>query len=419
MSRLIVRGGTKLQGELEVYNAKNCVLALLAASILTEEKVILHKCPMIADVYSMIKILDDIGVKVEWQNDSLLIDSQLLNRYEISPNYAKEVRSSIFLMGSILGRLKKVNAVFPGGCDIGLRPIDLHLKGLRALNISIQEYGGYLYCDGQSAHGGAVHLDFPSVGATENIILASVLLDGITVITNVAKEPEIVALQDFLVAMGAHISGAGTSTIVVEGVKKLHGVEFTPIPDRIIAGTYLIAGAFTGGDLLIKNCRPQDMKALISKMDDCCGRITEYHDCIHIKSVPRPTSIKAIETQPFPGFPTDLQTQILALQTISNGVSMIVENIFETRFKHVAELTKLGADIVVRDRVALVRGVKTLRGAEVFAHDLRGGAALVLAGLRAEGQTVINNIRHIDRGYYKLDEALNSVGADIVREVDL
>lgn len=415
MEKLLIDGGIRLSGELEVHSAKNCVLALLAASILTDKQVVIYKCPQITDVLNMIKILEHIGSKVFWQGDTLIIDGSSINSFEIPSNYAKEIRSSQFLMGALLSRFKKTKASFPGGCDIGIRPIDLHLKGFRALNIDVVEEGGYLLCDGSKAKGGRIHLDFPSVGATENIILASVLLQGKTIITNAAKEPEIVALQDFLNLMGAKVKGAGTDFVEIEGVKKLNGVEFTPIPDRIVAGTYLIAGAITHGELLVKNCQPKHIVALTDKLKFAVSEIKVYSDCIYIKADTDNLSVPITETQPYPGFPTDLQAQILTLQTVSKGSALIVENIFETRYKHVPELTKMGANIVVKDKVVLVRGVKKLHGAEVNAHDLRGGAALVLAGLCASGRTEICDIKHIDRGYYKFDEALQSVGARIKR----
>ena len=415
MEKLLIDGGIRLSGELEVHSAKNCVLALLAASILTDKQVVIYKCPQITDVLNMIKILEHIGSKVFWQGDTLIIDGSSINSFEIPSNYAKEIRSSQFLMGALLSRFKKTKASFPGGCDIGIRPIDLHLKGFRALNIDVVEEGGYLLCDGSKARGGRIHLDFPSVGATENIILASVLLQGKTIITNAAKEPEIVALQDFLNLMGAKVKGAGTDFVEIEGVKKLNGVEFTPIPDRIVAGTYLIAGAITHGELLVKNCQPKHIVALTDKLKFAVSEIKVYSDCIYIKADTDNLSVPITETQPYPGFPTDLQAQILTLQTVSKGSALIVENIFETRYKHVPELTKMGANIVVKDKVVLVRGVKKLHGAEVNAHDLRGGAALVLAGLCASGRTEICDIKHIDRGYYKFDEALQSVVARIKR----
>ena len=319
------------------------------------------------------------------------------------------------MLGSILGRFRKAKAVFPGGCDIGLRPIDLHLKGLRELNIEVKEHGANIICSAENARGKKIHLDFPSVGATENIMLAGVLINGKTVICNAAKEPEIVCLQDMLCKMGAKVSGAGTGTIEIEGVKKLKGVEFTPISDRIVAGTYLIAAAMTKGKVYIKNCRPNDLTSLISKLNGVACDILSNDDSILVKGYDRPQSVLMVETSPYPGFPTDLQAQILALQTVSQGTSMIVENIFETRFKHVGELIKMGAEIVVKDRYAIVRGVPKLYGTQVFAHDLRGGAALVLAGLAAEGSTTVENVYHIDRGYCQMEEDLKSLGASIKR----
>lgn len=415
MEKLIIDGGLRLSGEMEVHSAKNCVLALLAASILTDKQVIIHKCPKIADVMNMIKILKYIGSEVFWQGDTLLLQGDNIKGYEIPSLYAKEIRSSQFLMGALLSRLKKSKASYPGGCDIGIRPIDLHLKGFRALNIKIVDEGGYLICDGENASGGRIHLDFPSVGATENIILASVMLKGKTTITNAAKEPEIVALQEFLNLMGAKVFGAGTDIIEIEGVNRLNGVEYTPIPDRIVAGTYLIAGAITHGELLIKNCQPKHFEALTDKLRYAVSKIKVYQDSVYIKADGENLSIPITETQPYPGFPTDMQAQILSLQTVSKGSSLIVENIFETRYKHVPELTKMGANIVVKDKVVLIRGVKHLHGAEVCAYDLRGGAALVLAGLCASGRTEIGGVKHIDRGYVKFDEILTSVGAKISR----
>ena len=415
MDRLLINGGHRLEGELAVHSAKNCVLALLAACVLATRPVTLFNCPKITDIINMTKIIEALGGKIFWEKDDLTVDCSVLTGNEIPSSYAKEIRSSLFLMGPIIGRLKHAKAVFPGGCDIGIRPIDLHLKGLRALNIDIEETGGFLYCNGENARGNDIHLDFPSVGATENIMMAAVLAKGKTTITNAAKEPEIAALQKFLNKMGAKIAGAGSSTIVIEGVKKLDGCEFEPIPDRIVAGTYIIAAAITGGKLLVSNCVPDDITALLSKLENCVSRLNVGENSVYIECLKRPDAISLIETSPYPGFPTDLQAQILALETVSSGTSVIVENIFETRYKHVSELTKMGADITVRDRLALVRGVNILKSAEVNACDLRGGAALVLAGLNAEGVTVVNNAKHIDRGYFMLDKALNFVGADIRR----
>lgn len=413
MNKYVVMGGNKLDGQLEVFSAKNCVLVLLAASILTEEQVIIHKCPRITDVYNMLLILNELGVKTTWQGDSIVIDSSNANNYEMPQSISKEIRSSIFLMGSILGRFKQAKAAFPGGCDIGIRPIDLHLKGLRKLNVKIVEQGGFLLCTGKDMRGATIHLDIPSVGATENIILTAVLANGITRIINAAKEPEIVSLVDMLKKMGAIVSGEGTSEIEIVGVSKLYGTEFTPIPDRIVAGTYLLAAAATKGNIHIINCIPQHIEALISKANGLCCDIIKHKDSITVRGYDKPKSIELIETLPFPGFATDLQAQAMSVQTVSDGVSIIIENMFETRFKHVSELTKMGAKITVRENLAVVRGVKRLTGADVNVYDLRGGAAIVIAALNAEGVTVINDISHIERGYCNFDLALRSVGAQI------
>ena len=304
---------------------------------------------------------------------------------------------------------------YPGGCDIGIRPIDLHLKGLKDLNVKITEEYGFIICDGSQMRGGEVHLDYPSVGATENIMMAAVLSKGKTTIRNAAKEPEIVDLQNFINAMGGRISGAGTSTIEIEGVNKLDSVEYSAMPDRIIAGTYAIACAMTGGKIKLTNVVPENFYSLLGKLKESYIKIDCTENQITVECTRRPLSAQIVETLPYPGFPTDLQAQFLSLQSISDGTCLVIENMFETRFKHVPELIKMGANITVRDRMAIVRGVKQLYGAEVFAYDLRGGAALVLAGMAASGKTRVNNIHHIDRGYDNIDQKFNSLGADIVR----
>ena len=314
MDRLLINGGHRLEGELAVHSAKNCVLALLAACVLATRPVTLFNCPKITDIINMTKIIEALGGKIFWEKDDLTVDCSVLTGNEIPSSYAKEIRSSLFLMGPIIGRLKHAKAVFPGGCDIGIRPIDLHLKGLRALNIDIEETGGFLYCNGENARGNDIHLDFPSVGATENIMMAAVLAKGKTTITNAAKEPEIAALQKFLNKMGAKIAGAGSSTIVIEGVKKLDGCEFEPIPDRIVAGTYIIAAAITGGKLLVSNCVPDDITALLSKLENCVSRLNVGENSVYIECLKRPDAISLIETSPYPGFPTDLQAQFLRAQ---------------------------------------------------------------------------------------------------------
>ena len=415
MKEYIINGGRMLEGTVDIRGAKNSILPLLAGCILTDEIIVLHDCPYISDVDSMIKILEGLGCKIIRNDRDLIVDSSGVCNSQIPSSLAKELRSSIFLMGSLLSRLKKAKVAYPGGCDIGLRPIDIHIAGLKELNIDIQEQGGFIICNSQNARCADVVLDLPSVGATENLMMSSVFIKGKTVIRNCAKEPEIVDLQKFLNAMGAKIKGAGSSVIVVEGVDKLHGVEYTPIPDRIVAGTYLVATAMCGGNVELRNVNSEHISSLISKLSKTTCKIYVKNDRIIVKSKGRQKSLDCIETMYYPGFPTDLQSQIMAMQTVSRGTSVIVENIFETRFKTASELKKLGADITIKGRVAVVKGVKELTGSEVVATDLRGGASLVLAGLVANGETVVKDIHHIDRGYEDMSLDLSALGANIRR----
>ena len=416
MSRYIIEGGNPLEGSIDVKAAKNSVLPLLAACILTEDKVTLRNCPDISDITNMLKIMINIGCVVERDDmGNITVDSSDIYCGEVPCVLAKELRSSIFLMGPMLSRVKKAKISYPGGCEIGMRPIDIHLSGLRELNIDINEEYGYLDCDASKAEAAQIVLDLPSVGATENLMMASVFLEGKTVLRNCAKEPEIADLQNFLNLMGAKISGAGSSVRVIEGVKKLHGVEYTPIPDRIIAGTYIIAAAMCSGNVELRGVVPEHIYSLIAKLSKTACKIYCKNDKIIVKSKGRLRSLDRIDTMYYPGFPTDMQTQMLALQTISKGTSVIVENIFETRYKTVPEFKKMGADITVRDRTAIVRGVSRLKGAEVCATDLRGGASLVLAGLAAEGITEVKDIYHIDRGYEDMSRVLAELGAKIER----
>lgn len=416
MDQFIVYGGTSLSGSIEVDTAKNAVLPIIAASILTDDEVVIEKLPDIVDVHKMIDILRQMGARIEYNRSYVSIKGSLTS-VEIPSNLAKDIRSSIFMLGSLLARYKKAKVTYPGGCDIGNRPIDLHLAGLRSLGCKIVEDYGYIECDAENMKSGVVHLDFPSVGATENIMMSAVFLKGETTIINVAKEPEIVDLANFINKMGGKIRGAGTSTIIVEGVDELKGVSYTPISDRIVAGTYLIAGAMTKGKIELKNANYQDVYALLNKLRNA-GAIIDYNqDTIWLEMTKRPIACPSIETQPYPGFPTDLQAQMLALQTISEGISVVTENLFETRFKHVPELMKMGAKITLKDRMAIVRGVPKLYGGEVEARDLRGGAGLVLAGLVASGKTIVHNAHFVDRGYERFEDKLQMLGANITRRV--
>lgn len=415
MEKYIINGGNRLYGRFKVQTAKNSVLPILAAAVLTDGKIRICDVPQISDVKNMVKILTRLGCKAVFEHNDLLIDSSSADCFEIPSELAHELRSSVFLLGSVISRFHMAKIAYPGGCDIGLRPVDLHLTGLKRLGVDISESNGYILCKCDKLCGNEIMLDCPSVGATENIILAAVKAEGTTVIKNAAREPEIEDLQNFLNSIGARVRGAGGGTVIIEGVKSLRGCDYTPIPDRIEAGTFLVAAAMCGGEVTAERVCAENLSSLIHKLRENGCKIHINGDKIVIDSSRRLTSVKSIETQPYPGFPTDLQAQITALCCVCKGQSIVTENLFETRFKYVPELKKMGADITVVDRSAFVRGVERFRGATVVAHDLRGGAALVLAGLAAEGRSEILDISHIDRGYGSLEYKLRKLGADIVR----
>ena len=415
MEKYIINGGEKLYGSLEIQSAKNTVLPILAAAILTDESVKIRGVPLISDVESMLHILKEMGCKIVRKKDCAIIDSSNAVSHEIPARLTKELRSSVFMLGPLLSRFHRAKISYPGGCDIGLRPIDLHLSGLKRLGVEIVEKDGYIHCQAEELVGAEVLLDFPSVGATENIILAAVKARGETVIRNAAKEPEIVDLQRFLNAMGAKVRGAGGGTIVVEGVKRLHGVDFIPIGDRIEAGTYLIAAATCGGEIETKGVPTENIAALLHKLRENGCKIYTKNDRIVLKSSGKLCAANIVETMPFPGFPTDLQSQYCALCATAVGSTLIVENLFETRYRYAAELKRMGADITVRGRTAFIRGVERLHGACVTASDLRGGAALVIAALAAEGQSSVVDLSYIDRGYANFEGKLRKLGAKIRR----
>ncbi len=420
MSRLIVTGGQQLKGEIIADGSKNAVLPILAATLLNSGISVIKNCPKLKDVEVALKILSKIGCKVKFENGVITVDSSTINSTEIPVDLAAEMRSSIIFMGPMLARCGKVLISFPGGCEIGPRPIDLHLKGLRSMGAKILDaYGGFLYCRSERLKGCDIHLSYPSVGATENIMLASVFAEGETCIYNAAKEPEIVDLQNFLIEMGVDISGAGTGTIYVKGkgnVKKLNDIEYTIMSDRIVIGTYMVASGITGGDVNIKNVYPEHLTAIISVLNEagCNIRIDKNQICISGPKMPQ--AIDVIRTLPYPGFPTDMQAPLVSLLTIAKGTSIVIETVFENRYKHVDELMRMGANITQEGRIAVIRGVDRLIGASVHARDLRGAAALVLAGLVAEGETIINDIWHLDRGYENIEEVLSSLGALVRRE---
>ncbi len=415
MGKYIINGGSTLHGQLVVQGSKNAVLPLFAGALLTEDEVVIQNCPDLLDVQNMSRILRSLGADVERHGNSVKIVGKHLNSHEIPVGLAKELRSSIFLLGSVLARMKKAKVAYPGGCDIGIRPINIHLDAFRELGVRIEERYGYIFCDASEIQGAPIAFDYPSVGATENVMLLASGAKGMTTISNAAREPEIEGLQDFLNAMGARISGAGTPFITIEGTEHFKGTQYTTIPDRIVAGTYLIATAVCGGEIEIIGAKPAHLHSLISKLTKSGCKILVDNDNIYMNVSGRVAAFDKIETQPYPGFPTDLQAPLCTLACVARGTSSIIENIFETRYKHIPELIKMGARISVIDRVATIRGIERLSGAEIAAMDLRGGAALVLAGLNAKGTTIISDIHHIERGYQNFDGTLAALGADIIK----
>lgn len=415
MEALVIQGGRRLEGTLRVDGAKNAALPILAASVLTGEAVQLRDVPDILDVRRMTDILTMLGCEVCWRGHDVTVLAGGMDSSEMPDELSKQIRSSIFLLGPILSRFRRATVTYPGGCEIGLRPIDLHLSGLRALGVEILEDGGVIHCDGSSMHAGEVHLDYPSVGATENVIMAAVCLPGTTTIHNAAREPEIVDLCRIITAMGGRIHGAGSATILVEGVKRLHGAEYAPMPDRIVAGTLLCAGAITGGSIELTNAPVDDMHAVTAKLREMGCSIREEAEVIHLQAPKRLNAFHILQTQPHPGFPTDMQAQMLSLLCVSEGTGIVVENVFENRFTHAGDLNRMGARIICSGRTAIVRGAESLAGTRVTARDLRGGAALVLAGLKAQGETIVERADLIDRGYEHFERQLCRLGADVTR----
>ncbi|MFC4103910.1 UDP-N-acetylglucosamine 1-carboxyvinyltransferase [Paenibacillus xanthanilyticus] len=415
MDKLVIEGGRPLSGSIAIQGAKNAALPILAASMLVEGKVMIDQVPRLLDIEVMLNILRDLGCRAEHVDQTVTLDTSEANSSHIPETLMRQMRSSIFLMGPLLARYGEVTIYQPGGCAIGERKIDLHLQGLMALGADIVEEGSRIVCYAKRLKGADVHLDFPSVGATENIMMAAVLADGVTTITNAAREPEIQDLQHFLNAMGAKVNGAGTDTITVEGVEKLTPCRYTVIPDRIVTGTIMVAAAATKGSVTLRNTHPAHLTSLIHVLRRAGVQIAVDGDIIRVGSASRPRSIDRVVTSPYPAFPTDLQSQVMVLLALADGVSVMKETIFEGRFKHVDELARMGADIRVDLNAAIIRGVPRLYGATVEATDLRAGAALVIAGLAAQGKTVVEQIHHIDRGYDGIETMLEQLGARITR----
>ena len=413
-----ITGGEKLAGDYRLNGAKNGVLPILAATVLTADICEISSCPHLSDVHTMVDILRSLGCKVTISEDNITADARTADRWEIPDELMRGLRSSVFLLGPLLARFGQASVIMPGGCAIGSRPIDIHLSGLKQLGAQIHEEGERLRCRAPRLVGQDIRMDFPSVGATENLMMAGAAAFGQTRIIHGAREPEIQDLQNFLNSCGARISGAGTGEIVIEGRggrEPLHGCAHRAIPDRIEAGTFLAAAAITGGEIRLLNAAPSQMAQTLARLREAGCQIRVDKSAIWLKGPGRLKAVKEIKTLPYPGFPTDMQSQFLSLLTLAEGNSRITETIFENRFKHTADLRRMGADIQVSGRTALVKGVDRLHGERVFAWDLRGGAALVLAGLAAEGETIIENVFHIDRGYHRFEAALESLGARIKR----
>ncbi|MFY9441204.1 MAG: UDP-N-acetylglucosamine 1-carboxyvinyltransferase [Tepidanaerobacteraceae bacterium] len=416
MSSIVIEGGRPLKGTVKISSAKNAVLPVIAASLLTESECIIEDAPELEDVKVMTEVLNSLGAKALREGDSIKISAGTIDSFEAPYDLVRKMRASFLVMGPLLARKGRARISMPGGCAIGSRPIDLHLKGFAALGAQIELGHGFVEAKCDKLKAATIYLDFPSVGATENIMMAAALAEGQTIIGNAAKEPEIIDVANFLNSMGAKIRGAGTDIIKIEGVKELSGISYTVIPDRIETGTYLVAGAITGGNVLLENVVPEHLKPVIAKLIECGADITEEPEGLRVIGCERPVA-SDVKTMPYPGFPTDMQAQIMAFLSKACGTSMVIETVFENRYMHVEELKRMGAKIKIEGRSAVVEGVEKLSGAPVKATDLRAGAALILAGLAAEGTTKVMHTYHIDRGYVDIVGKLKNLGANI-KKVD-
>ncbi len=415
MEKIVINGSKPLRGEVEISGAKNAVVAILPATILAQDVCRIENIPDISDVSMMIKILSQLGAQVKMINRSTLeIDSRSVNSFIVSHELTKHLRASYYFLGALLGRYGRAKVSMPGGCWFGVRPIDLHLRGFELLGSKISVDNAMINASADMLVGSVIYMDNVSVGATVNVMLAAVKAKGLTVIENAAREPHIVDLANFLNSMGADVRGAGTDVIKIRGVDKLHGCTYSIIPDQIEAGTYMVAAAATKGDVLIKNVIPKHLESITKKLVDCGVEVEEFDEAVRVRCDRRPDKCN-VKTMPHPGFPTDMQPQMTVLLALADGTSIVSESVWDNRFQYIDQLLRMGANISVEGKVAIVQGVEKLKGAPVGADDLRAGAAMLIAGFAAEGQTVIENLSHIDRGYERFVEKFTALGGDIQR----
>jgi UDP-N-acetylglucosamine 1-carboxyvinyltransferase len=418
VDKLIIRGGSPLRGDVNINAAKNATLPIIAAALLAEGPTVLADTPRLQDVATVCNVLEGLGAEVSHDPDgSLTIVPDRIRTHEAPYQSARQIRASFLVMGPLLARLGRARMALPGGCAIGTRPIDLHLRGFAALGAQVALVHGYVEAKVQQMVGTRIYLDYPSVGATENLMMAASLAQGTTIIENAAEEPEVSDLAQFINAMGGKVSGIGTRVLVIQGVKRLQGVKYRVVPDRIEAGTLMIAAAMTGGDVTVRRVKPAHLKAVVAKLREAGVEIDEGRDRIRVRCNGRARPVN-IKTLPYPGFPTDMQPQMMAFLSRGLGTSVVIETVFENRFMHVPELNRMGAQISTQGSVAVIRGVEALGGTSVRVTDLRAGASLILAALCAEGTSEVSGIKHIDRGYVNIEERLNGLGADIRRVVE-
>ena len=415
LENFVINGGKELFGEVNISGAKNAAVAIIPAAILADDVVRIENIPNISDVSLIIKILDQMGADIKVVNkDTIEIDTRVLQCRPVPYEFASHFRASYYLIGAMLGRFKKADVALPGGCDFGDRPIDQHIKGFRMLGADVNIVNGMVSAQAEKLVGTSIYMDVVSVGATINVMLAAVLARGLTVIENAAKEPHIVDLANFLNSMGADVRGAGTDVIKIRGVEKLHGCTYSVIPDQIEAGTYMVAAAACGGDVLVKNVIPKHLESISAKLEEAGAEIIEYDDAVRVTRF-KPLTKCNVKTMPHPGFPTDMQPQMAVLLAIAKGTSILSESVWDNRFQYVGQLLRMGANIQVDGKIAVIEGVDHLTGVKVKATDLRAGAAMIIAGLVAQGQTVVEKTQYVDRGYENIVEKLSALGADIRR----